>query len=287
MSLAEEGDSILREHCTGVNWELSTAHHFSLRALINIGEWAHLNRRFATHLKEARERGDRFTETNLLIRISYILHLAEDESETAAAELSESIERWLRLNRGFHVQHYWGLVAQVEVALYRGDSADAWETLSGHWHRLSRSLHLRVQASRVEAQHLHARAALAAALDGADDGRHGNRNARLLQLAETRAQKLAREEMPWALPLAQSVQAGVAAARRRVEEAAGLLKTAEQGFGTADSFLYAAAARRRRGELTGGDEGRELIEAANRVMLGQGVKNPGRLSAMLVPWPQR
>lgn len=286
VSLTEQADKLLREHCAGVNWELSTAHHLSLRALINIGEWANLSHRFTTHLKEARERGDRFTETNLMIRIAYILHLAADETETAAAELSESIERWLTLDKGFHVQHYWGLVSHVELALYRRDGAAAWETLSGQWHGLARSLHLRVQASRVEAQHLYARAALAAALDGAAGG-HGRRSREMLRLAEKRARKLAREEMPWALPLAQSIQAGVAAAQGRVEEAAGLAKEAEDGFGAADSFLYAAAARRHRGRLVGGDEGRNLMEAADGVMVNQGVKNPERMSDMLVPWPRR
>lgn len=44
-----------------------------------------------------------------------------------------------------------------------------------------------------------------------------------------------------------------------------------------------AAARRRRGELAGGPEGRRLIEEADRWMLAQGVRNPVRMTAMVAP----
>jgi eukaryotic-like serine/threonine-protein kinase len=44
-----------------------------------------------------------------------------------------------------------------------------------------------------------------------------------------------------------------------------------------------AAARRRQGELLGGDEGRALITAANGWMTSQGIRKPGRITAMYVP----
>jgi hypothetical protein len=47
--------------------------------------------------------------------------------------------------------------------------------------------------------------------------------------------------------------------------------------------LYAAAARRRLGELLGGAEGAALIEAADDWMAGQGVARPERLTALFVP----
>jgi hypothetical protein len=47
--------------------------------------------------------------------------------------------------------------------------------------------------------------------------------------------------------------------------------------------LYAAAARRRQGELLGGHKGRQLVAEANSWMAGQGVVRPERMTAMLVP----
>jgi hypothetical protein len=44
-----------------------------------------------------------------------------------------------------------------------------------------------------------------------------------------------------------------------------------------------AAARRRHGELLGGDEGRAQIAAANGWMTGQGIRKPGRITAMYKP----
>jgi hypothetical protein len=47
--------------------------------------------------------------------------------------------------------------------------------------------------------------------------------------------------------------------------------------------LHAMAMRRRRGELLGGDEGRALIAAADEWMTSQGIRNPVRMAAMIVP----
>jgi len=92
-----------------------------------------------------------------------------------------------------------------------------------------------------------------------------------------------REKMPWGTALALLARAGVAAGRRNVKEAVCLLATAEATLTAADMALYAAAARRRQGELTGGDQGRALITAADAWMSEQQIQNPARMAAMLVP----
>jgi hypothetical protein len=47
--------------------------------------------------------------------------------------------------------------------------------------------------------------------------------------------------------------------------------------------LFAAVARRRRGELVGGDEGAGLIAQATAWMESQNIRNPSRMSDMVVP----
>ena len=49
------------------------------------------------------------------------------------------------------------------------------------------------------------------------------------------------------------------------------LRSAEQGFRTVDMALHAAVARRRLGELRGGDDGQKLIDAADAWMRSQTV----------------
>ncbi len=47
--------------------------------------------------------------------------------------------------------------------------------------------------------------------------------------------------------------------------------------------LYAAACRLRRGELAGGERGRELVAGAVARMLPEGIRRPERWARMLVP----
>jgi hypothetical protein len=47
--------------------------------------------------------------------------------------------------------------------------------------------------------------------------------------------------------------------------------------------LYAACARRRRGQLLGGDAGRRLVEEADAWMSGQAIRRPDRMADLLAP----
>jgi hypothetical protein len=47
--------------------------------------------------------------------------------------------------------------------------------------------------------------------------------------------------------------------------------------------LYAAAARRRLGEMIGGDRGRQLVAQAEEWMTKQQIKNPARMMNLLAP----
>ncbi len=46
----------------------------------------------------------------------------------------------------------------------------------------------------------------------------------------------------------------------------------------------AAAARRVRGRLLGGDAGRALVAQADQWMSSQGIRNPDRMTALFIPW---
>ena len=266
LGLAEK---TLRERCTGVAWELNTVQLYALRGLFFLGWLRELERRAPAFLKDARERGDLYAETHLRTRISYVSRLLADEPVRARQELEEAMARWS--HSGFHLQHFWELVGHVEIALYAGDGGGAWRAIRESWKPLRRSLLLRVQVARVISVHLRGRAAVAAGGPAA------------LAAALRDARRIEKEDAGWSRPLALSLSAAVACGRQRRGEAKALLEAAEKGFSAAEMALFTAAARRARGMLVGGDDGRALVEEADDWMIRQRIRKPDRIAAMLLP----
>jgi eukaryotic-like serine/threonine-protein kinase len=275
---AQAAEKILRERCTGAAWELDFTHIFSLRALFYLGEIRELSRRLPELILEAEQRDDLLASATLRIRHSYVALLASDEPAQARANLRDAIGHWSAA--GFWSQHYYALVAETDIALATGDGERAWRILRENWTVLERSRLLWVQLFRIESRHLLARTALAAACE---PGAARGRIAALLKSAEKDARRIERERVHWGEPLAALVRASVAATRLDPEEALRLVGLAEDGFETAGMKLHAAVARRRRGELQGGEAGRECVAGAEAWMAEQNIRSPARMCAMLAP----
>jgi eukaryotic-like serine/threonine-protein kinase len=282
LELTQRAEAIYREQCRGVSWELYTAQHFSLRSLLYLGELPLLLQRLPRLLKEAQERGDLYAETNLRTRIAYFARLCSDEPTLAREELSRAIGRWSQ--QAFHSQHYYELVGQVDIALYATDVDAAWQQLAARWPAMERSLILRSRPTRIEALQVRARTSLAAAAS-----QHVTRSTvlpapqLLLRQAASDARYIARQRAAWSDPLAHLIEAGIAAARGDQPGSLALLERAERGFSQADMGLYEAVTRRRRGQLIGGEQGRTLLEVADRWMMQRQVNQPERWAAMLAP----
>jgi hypothetical protein len=272
--LCDQAEGIFRTHCTGVMWELSTAHRFALWPLMFLGEVAEMGRRLPALIKEARERNDLYAATNLSLVIRTFVRLADDEPERARRELRQVMDEWSQ--QGFHVQHMNRLFDEVQIGLYQGEGSAAWEQLTGHWPALARSHLLRVQQVRILLLHLRARAALAAAPAAADP-------APLWRAAERAARLLRRERIGWAEALARLVNAGVARGRHDAAGARQLLEDAAGRLDAAGLRLHAAAARHRLGEQVGGRQGHRLVEQADAWMKDQNVRRPDRMTALLAP----
>lgn len=271
----DQAEGTFRDHCTGVAWELNTARSISLWALFFMGEVLQLKRRIPALLREAHERGNLYAATNFATLAGHLLWLADDDPEGARRDLGEVMGRWSQ--QGFHIQHVTSLIAQTQIDLYRGDGLTARDRLTARWPALAGSLLLRIlQIVRIIMFALRARSALALAATAADSGP-------LLRDAERDARVLERENVPWSAPLAQLLRAGIAARRGDSARAETLLTEAASGCDAVDMKLTAAAARRRLGELLGGEEGRKLTAAADSWMTGQAIQQPTRMAAMLAP----
>jgi len=61
------------------------------------------------------------------------------------------------------------------------------------------------------------------------------------------------------------------------------LRVKDLGFERLEMALFAATARRRRGEIIGGEEGRSLVRASVACMIEQRIRNPERMAGMLAP----
>jgi len=275
LELLERGETLLRENCTGVTWELDTAIAYQLRALLFIGGLKEIADRLPRYLKDVREKGDLYAETNLRSRVVWVALLAADRPEEALEEVEGAIRRWSQ--EGFHLQHYWHLTGQIEIALYRGDAEAAWAALEAGWPKMERSMLLRIQLTRTEARHTRCRGALAmAAADPASSGK-------LLREIEADLRRIEREKISWAEPLVQALRAGIATLEGRRTDALERLVAAAAGFEAADMELYAAASRYRRGQILGGEGGENLQAEAEAWIAGQGVRDPGRFCDVLLP----
>ena len=267
--LCDRAEGIFREKCTGVMWELGTAHRFSLWPLVFMGELVEAGNRLPGLIREARERDDLYEETNLCLVVRTFLRLAADEPDCAREELHELMERWS--HEGFHVQHMTQMYDDAQIDLYQGNGAAAWEGVTGKWKLLEQSQLLRIQQIRIMLTHLHGRAALAATKGGAN----------YLKAVRADARALERERVGWSQALARLLEAG-AACREGSSAANDLLGEASRLCDASGMRLYAASARFLLGERLG-EAGQTLTAGAAAWMKDQKVARPERMAALLVP----
>ena len=263
-----------RAECTGVVWEINTAESYAMTCLWLLGEWSELVRRVPARLREARALGDLYAATGFASGLANAAWLIAGDVAGARDALREAMSRWTL--PGFHVQDYGILNAGCQSDLYAGEAAAAWTRINRLWPDLARSMLLRIQGVRVEALHLRARSALAAASEP-------RLRKACLYRAERDARRIARERIPYAQAWAELVVGGVAALQGDEETA---VRSAARGITACEAAGlagYAAAIRRCYGRLIRGDQGAALVQAADAWFLAQGVAEPERMTRMLAP----
>jgi serine/threonine protein kinase len=273
-AVCDQAADIFRNRCTGVTWELDTASAFAFWSLWFQGELAELIRRFPILVKEAHERGDRLAEANYTTFGGPFVWLAADQPDGARQALAGVMGDWSK--QEFHVQHFTTLTARAQIDLYRGDGAAAWKHMNEQWPGMAGSMLLHVECVRIFLVHLRARCALAAAA-GAKD------SAPLLRSAAKDARSLEKEKPPWSRSMPQLLRAALAFQSGDKTKAANLLGAAAAAFDSADMKLFAATARRRQGQLLGGENGRTLRALADAFMTSQKIQNPERMTELFVP----
>ncbi len=260
--------------------EVAMSRLLLVQVLFSLGAWKEAFGRQAAFLEEARARGDLFLEINLS-SFSFMPALIKDRPDVACEVIAHAETLWSRADssrRRGREDHLWN---HVTTALYRdaGVGRGALSLVTEAWPALARSGLITFSGTaRAAFVSLRGRAHLAAAASEAPSRRPG-----LLRAAERDARALERIRLKFAAASGASLRAGVAAGRGDRDRACELLAEAEEGFLALDMALDAAASRRRRGEILGGEEGRALVASADAVMSGQGILNPARMAAMFLP----
>jgi hypothetical protein len=241
-------------------------HHF-------MGDMGALAVALEEYTRDAVRRGDRYTLTTFL-RYRALVQLARDDVAGARALLGNPASAPMREAAVF--QDAMAVVGRAELALYRGESGGglaAWRHASQAFR--SSLLTKVVQITRTEAQWTWGRVALA---------EHRERPARtLLREALRSARRIEREQIAYARVWASLLAAAVHRARGRDERALALLDRAIDAGEASDMLLWAACALRRKGEIAGGDAGRDWIAVADARMHRLGIASPARMTDLIAP----
>ena len=269
-----EGEAKFRDQ-PGTAWERSTARLFRLLSLRLMGSIRELRQLYGQYLRDALRRGDRYLETTVR-RYCNVVWMADDDPDAARLNLERA--SWMPHAGVFHLQHWYELEATAELNLYSGGVE--YDRFSPTLDELRRSLLPRIQTVRTLSNWLVGRLALA----DADPSTAAKKRA----IASKMARRLMREPSGYPAVWGLLLDAAIASTDGRVEIAATMLRRAMELADQREMAMCAAAARRRLGELLGGDEGSALTQRANEWLSSEGVANSDRLLAVVVPgFPDR
>jgi serine/threonine protein kinase/tetratricopeptide (TPR) repeat protein len=265
-------ERIFRDRCVGTAWELNAVRHFTLECFYYLGALDRFRVEATEGLKEANDRGSVYAATTLRIGLANALWLLSDDPERARRETREAMAAWSA--RGYHIQHWYALIAETQIDLYEGEGDRAHRRFAEGWAPLRRSMLLQMHHTRNVAVHLRGRAALAGAL-----GATGSERCARLKLARACAAQLGRAG-GWGGAMAAPLHAGIAHAEGNAAESATWLRRAIDETGTHQLALFKAAAQVAAAEL-GGDA--DTAAAGEAWMRDNGAKAPRSLARMLVP----
>ncbi len=265
----EKTGLILRNHCVGVSWELTTMQRFMCWTLWQLGRIKQQEHLVPLYTAEAEARGDR----HAVMSFAANLRLSDDD---VTRERRRTLDLLREYSRGVdYIPKSQLMFNLATLELYEGDGVAAWRRLEFSRGSLWASAHQRVETARVAISELWARAAIAAYAH--DRQRRQRRHA-------TRAlRRLGREPALWARAHRSLLRGCLETITGRDALAVRCFEAAEEQFEGADMALLAHLARDRRGALIGGSEGHELRAHAHQYLTEQGITNPARYADMLAP----
>ncbi len=266
-------ESSIREQTTGSWSEINFCRSLCVFAMHMTGDIRELSALLDAYTRDAERRGDRYALTTFLRYRNYV-RLANDDVAATRAALDEV--RRDSAGRRFHLQDFFEEQSRIELALYDSDPALSRATCRNGYRSFHGSLANRViQISRADSECAWGRVAIAEYRTKKSPG--------ALRDAMRSARRLSREGTAYAMVWAELLRAGVEWYRH---DDAGALTALGRAAEVADETcmtLHALAARRRAGEVLGGDEGAARVARADARLGELGVACPARMVGLIAP----
>jgi hypothetical protein len=268
---------MLQTTCTGVAWELCTAHTMGFVARCVTGEWAESARRLPALVREAETRNDRYAQHSLrVLGCAYVLDLAADDPDKARRELSQDLAAWPY--KYYDIQRANALLGKVDIALYEGRPARAVDVIRSEWELIARSKLMRLSTTFTFSWAARARATLSLACLPDVEPRLGQA---LLHEASLCARQLRRAAPPWGYGIGTLMLAGIASSQGDRGRARQLLVEAEDSLRFAGLTPYVMAARWRLANSRGSQGAMEA--SVDDWASKQNIRRPERILGALAP----
>lgn len=229
-ALAEEIEPIFRR-VPDASRERVTAQIYRCASLAMMGEWERMEAARKELLEDSCARRDRFGSTNGGSGLMNACWLVKGDPARARHEADEAIASWS--GEGFHVQHFFDLVAQGRIDLYEGRPEEALRRVEAARPRIRRSLVSRPFFVRVHVDELEARALVGRAARARDPEPELRRARRIARRIRRRGE--------WALPFADAIDGACFALSGRKELAIPMLRRARDGYARRSMAAHARA----------------------------------------------
>lgn len=273
--LLSDALEIFTSQCKAVPFELSGSRIYHINASHHLGHFREITATASGIVENALRRGDLYQATGVtgFALPGWLANLGGDEAKVLFGQAKGRYQP----QSNFQWSDYLIIVAELHLALYEGNPQRGVTLAEEKWPLLERSQLLRMRIAGALMHYSRAACAVSALQQARTPSRA------LASMAGSSADFLRKSGLPYALGWAAVISAALAAAQRRSELAAQHLRSAATSFDATQLSMYAAAARRRLGQLIGGEEGQSLACAADTAMRAQGVIDLEATTEMLIP----
>lgn len=258
----------LRE-CTGVEWEHDATNIYEQLSALYAGDYAYIARTTPSLLDQALRRRRVWAATMLSGFAGMVAWLAHDDVRGYRQKLSEARELWKPGD-----EPGWPgtllLYAEALLAIYTGDPIRAFDTFASDHESAQRAPISRMALTGALGYASHRGRCAAAALRASNISESYRQQ--LTAAVRESVRTLKRRGMTRSRGMGSMLSAALCFAQGDPSKAVRELRAAIANFDEARAGMHAAAARRRLGELLGGDEGRALVNAGEAFMHEQGIR---------------